>query len=360
MEIISDDPSKKKKRKHKSKHKKHTTQKAEKEKTRKHKKHKRKHSISTSDTEVPKPKPKDEEIKRYTPELTPKKILNGETHKISTDPTSLVENITAGLVKSQSQVPDVSLEVISSESEPEQIDDYDSDDIDVRIIEDDMNLEELMQQKARLQAVLGEFGEDETGAKTPAVAPQEIINIEDDSSNDALPKPKRRERERVTKVVVKRRPRPQSPYERERSPYRYQRGSRARSIEDRRRERPRSRSRHNRDNRDYRMRRPDSRDRNNRSYRDRERDQRDRHHRYRRDNQREHQRMEEKKDKYKDSLSEGLALTKEDSSDSDVIEDIDIKEEEDEEQIIERRRKQREELLKVSLNKNLRYWRLIF
>nr|CAD7429475.1 unnamed protein product [Timema monikensis] len=53
----------------------------------------------------------------------------------------------------------------------------------------------------------------------------------------------------------------------------------------------------------------------------------------------------DKKDKFKDSLSEGLHRDKMSSSDDEVV-DINIDEDEDEEQIIEKRRKQREELLK--------------
>lgn len=52
------------------------------------------------------------------------------------------------------------------------------------------------------------------------------------------------------------------------------------------------------------------------------------------------------KDKFKDSLSEGLKIEQSSSSDEEIG-DIKIDEDEDEEEIIEKRRKQREELLKV-------------
>ncbi|XP_044731851.1 serine/threonine-protein kinase PRP4 homolog [Chrysoperla carnea] len=377
---------KRKKRKHKSKHKKHST-----EKVRKHKKHKRKVSVSDeSDAETtPKTKrPKDVVIDlvttdpvpisdvRYTPELSPTRMkqINGNKilKKVNTDPAAVVEDITAGLVK----LPDnVSLEVISSESEPEPVVEYDSEDIDVGIIEEDMNLEELMKQKALLQAVLGEFSEgevhdeDESESKTPAV-PEEVILL-DDSSNDGgkisgSKKFDRRDRKHSSSNAEKYSKISSRKKHRERSPQSYRHSSRDRRLSreremDRRRSRERemerrsrddimrSRSRHDVD-RDYnRMRenyhrsrdRADSRDRHRGNYRDRERD---RHYRHRHDRDRD--RVDEKKDKYKDSLSEGLTLQKEDSSDSEIDANIDIKEDEDEEQIIERRRKQREELLK--------------
>lgn len=92
------------------------------------------------------------------------------TIKIPTDPSKLVELITKSL---DSTVP--SMQIVSSESESDSVQDVDSP--DVAVIEDDeLNLEELMKQKALLQARLGNYamsdteGEATPALKTPAVA----------------------------------------------------------------------------------------------------------------------------------------------------------------------------------------------
>lgn len=84
--------------------------------------------------------------------------------KIPTDPSKLVELITKTL---DSTVP--SMQIVSSESESDSVQDVDSP--DVAVIEDDeLNLEELMKQKALLQARLGNYAVSDTeGEATPAL-----------------------------------------------------------------------------------------------------------------------------------------------------------------------------------------------
>lgn len=72
------------------------------------------------------------------------------TATIPTEPNELVAFITRSLD------PNVSTQVISSASESGSVRDVDSPDVTV-IEEDDLNLEELMRQKAMLQARLGMF-----------------------------------------------------------------------------------------------------------------------------------------------------------------------------------------------------------
>lgn len=92
------------------------------------------------------------------------------TTKIPTDPNKLVELITQSL---DSNVP--SMQIVSSESDSDSVQDVDSP--DVAVIEDDeLNLEELMKQKALLQARLGNFATSDTeGEVTPAVKTPAIV-----------------------------------------------------------------------------------------------------------------------------------------------------------------------------------------
>lgn len=105
--------------------------------------------------------------------------------KISTDPTELVEMITKSL---NPKVP--ALEIVSSESDSEGIiDDVDSP--DVAVIEDELNLEDLMKQKAMLQARLGDIvsesdNEDEHRPVLKSKKPVADVILLDDSSGEAL------------------------------------------------------------------------------------------------------------------------------------------------------------------------------
>lgn len=90
--------------------------------------------------------------------------------KIPTDPSKLVELITQSL---DSTVP--SMQIVSSESDSDSVQDVDSP--DVAVIEDDeLNLEELMKQKALLQARLGSYAMSDTeGETTPALKTPAVV-----------------------------------------------------------------------------------------------------------------------------------------------------------------------------------------
>lgn len=180
----------KKAKKHK-KHKKHKKssriEKGDKLKPKKHKKHKRKHREEegeVSDTEeeseeTPKNgskidirklehairvKPKDDENESKDNGNLKASLKNKTIHtEISTDPEKLVQILTKTLDKgSDQQRPTAqSCDVVSLDSDSEGTAVEDAPSPDVAVIEDELNLEDLMRQKALLQARLGEFGSDE-------------------------------------------------------------------------------------------------------------------------------------------------------------------------------------------------------
>lgn len=272
---------------------------------------------------------------------------------------------------------------------------------DVAVIEnddDDMNLDELMRQKALLQKELEKSldSENEFIAKEESTTPKvqfkvgqlsKKLEIRDDvilldSSPDNSKKDTKYQRKSppaVKETTHKSRESPSRQDDRKRHDDRRKRETENRYKEDLRKEidrekdmernkrmelqrrRRRSRSR-SKDPRDVESKRYDDRnrrspDRRDKSYRDRrdrrssrERDRdRERDSRRNYDSRSDRDRRKSGKndsDKYKDSLSEGLKHDKESSSESEIA---DIKlddDEEDEEAIIERRRKQREEILK--------------
>ena len=263
----------------------------------------------------------------------------------------------------------------------------DCDSPDVAVIEDELNLDELMRQKALLQARLGDYmsdSEPDHTAKQPAAViikrkPDSDVILLDSSpehpkivekrtkksppekdrkgssnekreSREIRDTSPRNERKRIDdrrkrdndnrfKEDLRKEINRNKDLERTRRPEQpRRRRSRSREAEVRRYDdyydrnrRSMDRDRRNRDRRDSpRSRRDSSRDRNSRRYFDKEKDRRGK----------------ADADKYKDSLSEGLKRDKESSSSESEIADIKFDEEEDEEKIIERRRKQREELLK--------------
>lgn len=83
------------------------------------------------------------------PECVKRTTQTNTTAKIPTDPNELVAYITKSLD------PNIATQVISSASESGSIHDVDSPDVAVIEEDDDLNLEELMRQKALLQARLG-------------------------------------------------------------------------------------------------------------------------------------------------------------------------------------------------------------
>lgn len=119
------------------------------------------------------------------------------TTKIPTEPSKLVEFITKSLD------PNTSTQVVSSASDSDTIRDVDSPDVAV-IEEDDLNLEELMRQKALLQARLGGIQmsdtESENSHKTPVSTVPKILIVEDKSFEKA--KPLKRIAEPVSDVIL--------------------------------------------------------------------------------------------------------------------------------------------------------------
>ncbi|XP_055702467.1 uncharacterized protein LOC129801435 [Phlebotomus papatasi] len=382
-----------KKKKHK-KHKKHKKSgKSDRvEKVKKHKKHKKRRKEDENEQEaVP--------IVVLDDEPVHKKLLveksNGhpaakgkKISKIPTDPSKLVEIIT----KSLDPTSGPALEIVSSESDDTEGLVEDCASPDVAVIEDDLNLEELMKQKALLQARLGAYLSDsddehiskaQSGEKDGKSKTESDVILLDDSSGEAIVKvdsANKRHRSRSQSHTLKstdnhrrgrddrlndmgrRRDRQDSDRSRSR------RENENRHKEDLRRELERDRERsfrererakrHERQDMERNLQRDRSRNRDQYSVRrgrsydrmGRERTpERFRNRQLGRDKGRDRHEKEEVKDKYKDSLSEGQTHPKnrKDSSSESEIVDIDIKDDdEDEEKIIEQRRKRREELLK--------------
>ncbi|XP_015125476.1 serine/threonine-protein kinase PRP4 homolog [Diachasma alloeum] len=107
------------------------------------------------------------------------------------------------------------MEIPSTESEDEKLVDLDSDEVDCTIIEDDIDLEELMKQKERLQACLVQYLSDESDKTDKEPEPEDslkpetpdVIVVEDDSADDISPRKKRyrsrsgsRERKKLIKT----------------------------------------------------------------------------------------------------------------------------------------------------------------
>ncbi|CAG2056520.1 unnamed protein product, partial [Timema podura] len=338
--VPQNDVSNKKKKKKKHRHHKHKKQALEKIDKKHHKKRKRKKSTTENGDAGVKPK------KQRPKEVVPVSV-NG-----------------VGARKEE-----------SSETEPEPKKEKDSDsDVEVAVI-DDIDLEDLMRQKALLQERLVAYlSEEEDKTK---VEP-EIINLVDEESDQVIPH-KRHEHKRsrhtrseskdqVSRAPARREDKARDRDRKNEGPRRQQRGiepEHRRHLPPRSTERSRSliASRNRERDRERELVRSREQERERRE-RERVREK-DRHKRARTrsreralhsrsrpgHNNRSHNSISsrhkpgDKKDKFKDSLSEGLHRDKMSSSDDEVV-DINIDEDEDEEQIIEKRRKQREELLK--------------
>ncbi|XP_063986983.1 serine/threonine-protein kinase PRP4 homolog [Diachasmimorpha longicaudata] len=91
------------------------------------------------------------------------------------------------------------MEIPSTESEDEKLVDLDSDEVDCTIIEDDIDLEELMKQKERLQACLVQYLLDESEKTDKEPEPEDslkpetpdVIVVEDDSGDEVSSRKKR-------------------------------------------------------------------------------------------------------------------------------------------------------------------------
>ncbi|CAH1390370.1 unnamed protein product [Nezara viridula] len=370
----------------------------------KHKhKHKKKESMENGDVKIKHKSSKHKVITKDIQKTNGNSVLNG------------------------SKLSDEKKDSSDSESDSKPIKDIDSDSVEVGIIEEEMNLEDLMRQKALLQARLGAYMSDtdsstkddgtiiiESGdekdfkqtkkKKAHSRSPNKDARLRKDSHDDkhkesrlsnSLIKQKRKEEEkrreqkrreeeeRRRKEEERRREearRREEEYrrreeerkaeikrleERRREEHRHEE-FRNRRSESRGRRRDSSRNRHDdgrgrhdrRDSRELRRdddrsrrrsRSPQGRDRDRRRDGDRDRDRDRKDSRRSRSRERNHQRSHKTrgvKDKYKDSLSEGLGEYKSSSSDEELSNINIVEDEEDEEQIIEKRRKQREELLK--------------
>lgn len=313
--------------------------------------------------------------------LAAKLIKSIKKPAVPTDPTALVEMITQSL---DPNAPP-SLEIVSSESESDgAIQDVDVDSPDVAVIEDELNLEELMKQKALLQARLGNIASESEEERpvdgrieTKPAAPNKMSDVIllDDSSGEVMTRTtatKKRQRsaslsrDRNYKRKEERRESSRDRFNREQDKMKQRRSDDNRNKEDLRREIDRDKERCFRDRRrdggggggrpDG---RPDgrfNRDRNRYSIdgdrrgnqRSRSRDRYDRDNMDRgRDRDRGNRKREEKNDKFIGSLSEGQKADKESSSDSEIGDiKVNDNDEDDEEKIIEMRRKKREELMK--------------
>lgn len=315
---------------------------------------------------------------------------------ISTDPEELV-HIIRQTIDAKIQNPTV----VSSASESEGVIEEDCESPDVAVIEDELNLDELMRQKALLQARLGDYmsdSEPEEAVKQPPQpqrpniviamkepkrklesdvilldsSPEHQKTAPERSAKKSLPLKDRKTKDDLDKEKrTSREIRDSSPRnERKRMEERRKRDNDNRFKEDLRREINRDKdSERSRRSDPIRRRRSRSREADMRrqdDYYDRNRLERDRRFRVgdrrdpsrgRRDSSRDrnarryYDKERDRKgksdaDKYKDSLSEGLKHDKESSSSESEITDIKIDDEEDEEKIIEKRRRQREELLK--------------
>ncbi|CAH1967028.1 unnamed protein product [Acanthoscelides obtectus] len=275
------------------------------------------------------------------------------------------------------------MEVVSSESDGVPEADCDSVDIDMSVIEADMDLEELMKQKELLQAQLM-ASEVEEVAPPPFVAKakngkiDEVILVDSDDGDTAVPTKRKRSRSRDRRVQVKPKEdtKRKRTHSRERSSKNYDKeshghsqssyGARRSISRDVRHDRERNsyndriKHRQGRDTRESERERDNTRERDRRSRdigrrsydeRDRQRMGRDRNrskerdrHRHSHSHKHKDKLKNEKQDMFKDSLSEGQKnVVSSDSSEPEF--DVDLNEE-DEEAIIEKRRKQREDLLK--------------
>ncbi|KAL5292360.1 PRPF4B family protein [Megaselia abdita] len=440
----AEEPEEKRKRSstdHKKKHKKHKkhkksskSDKKDKEKThkshKKQKKSKRKHRRSESDSSSEDEQKTSHRLdEKFTEIMQSKNAENGHgNHILPTRANSigktiqpsntLIAELTKTIKISSAQVPLPTMEIASSgtDSEVEPEPEYPEEEAspDVAIIEDELNLEELMKQKALLQARLGAYLS-ESSIDSPVVTVlkpvvqrgggEEVFvsskskkyensskNISDSNSNN---KKSTNESDVILlddssgddEVTASRRPAiPSSNRDREKHKENRDRSKKrsSKSPGNNFRDRKDSRQRHENDNRykedlrreinrekerdrrsDDRGRRFDTRDRNDRDRRrershSRSKAESDR----RREREREKDNLEtsnrdrknstnSKKDRYRDSLSEGQENKRvQESSSSEEEANIDIKEDEDEEMIIEQRRKQREELLKKLAAKN--------
>ncbi|XP_012235047.1 serine/threonine-protein kinase PRP4 homolog isoform X2 [Linepithema humile] len=163
-------------------------QRKKKKRKHKHHKHKKEKLIEREDERLDRRKHKKHKRQRKERDME-----NGTMDE------KLIANVVHKEVDMNGKTKNSVLEVVSTEeSEDEKLVDLDSDEVDCTIIEDDIDLEELMKQKERLQACLVQYlsdesekGEDkelqeEEEVKT-AVETPDVILVEDDSDTNDVP-----------------------------------------------------------------------------------------------------------------------------------------------------------------------------
>ncbi|XP_065349482.1 serine/threonine-protein kinase PRP4 homolog [Cloeon dipterum] len=356
LDSAMDKTKKKRHKHHKHGHKSHKNKKhaaSDKIEKKVHKKHKHKHKSKHGKSSKSEKPVAEEPVVEQVVQMLPVKTITTTTTN-----GNGISNALNPVVISEDEDSDV---VVRPNS--------DSEDVDVGIIEDDIDLEDLMKQKALLQACLGAIHSDEEESVSQEKSdikikkvPQ-VITLLDDDDEKKESKPMAR-RERDDKVISDRhrddrndrRREPERSVERNRDRRLDNRGNRhpepmrdsRRDDERKMREDRRQREMREREAReaDRRRRSPPQRRGSPRRDAGRDRYRRSRSPRNRRGRD-ERGRKSERNDKFKGSLSEGLKVDASSSSDEEDLYNLNLEEEEeDEEAIIEKRRKQREELLK--------------
>ncbi|XP_057328015.1 serine/threonine-protein kinase PRP4 homolog isoform X2 [Microplitis mediator] len=184
-------------------------QKKKKKRKHKHHKHKKDKVTDKEKIEIKSDKQDRKKHKKHKKLQKERGTDNGITEEKIPVKVDLKEpNINGKLVHSVMEIP-------STESEGENLVDLDSDEVDCTIIEDDIDLEELMKQKERLQACLVQYLSDESEKDEKELDSEEVLKktpdvilVEDDSSDDIVSKKKRhrsksdsRERKKITKLT---------------------------------------------------------------------------------------------------------------------------------------------------------------
>ncbi|XP_033221932.1 serine/threonine-protein kinase PRP4 homolog [Belonocnema kinseyi] len=161
-------------------------QKKKKKRKHKHHKHKRDKVLDKVDGKVDKQERK--KHKKHKHSKKAKEIENG------TDVKKVAHRLGQKVSDVNGKVDGACLEVLTTEeSDEEKLVDLDSDEVDCTIIEDDIDLEELMKQKERLQACLVQYLSDESDKGKIAETP-DVILVEDDSEDEGISKKRHRSR----------------------------------------------------------------------------------------------------------------------------------------------------------------------
>ncbi|XP_034938781.1 serine/threonine-protein kinase PRP4 homolog [Chelonus insularis] len=187
-------------------------QKKKKKRKHKHHKHKKDRAIEKDRDDIK----IDRDRKKHKKHKRPRKERESENGTV-------VEEKTKIIVKEPSingKVDDTVMEIPSTESEDEKLVDLDSDEVDCTIIEDDIDLEELMKQKERLQACLVQYLSDESDKGDKELESDEVVKrsitpdvilVEDDSAEELKPHKKHhrsrsesRERKKTNKLNERR------------------------------------------------------------------------------------------------------------------------------------------------------------